>query len=709
MSANENEKETYDKSKENNSIHENGESVNRDENENKINNGEEEGEEKEGNDGAQEEERQPFWYFGEINKEIIDQSIFEKGKYKYCICLLMKDESKNSSLLLYKTIKGISLNLNKLEEEIDIKGEHIALFIFINHIDIHNELFFTENDINILEEKKYNFLMRERTINEENSKLLNLKVFTISNNNYLSDVSSLKLYYSFLEELKDEKKLMFSSVITAGVYPLEGSLLSLIQSSYHTEKKHGIAVAPIEYKPINIFSKISLYDKIHFNIYDMNYYFESSSIPVSSLLCTMCFGHRLLKNIIEFYNSLNNNASISFHDYNLGLKLMMKEKRRFFIKYNYDKALGMIEINNMTYLDYQKQWINRNSGYYGNFFEILRNFGNFSMCTPEEKIFLFFQIISMAIEFILPSLVSMVVYATLFEAFNSYDYRIALFFTSLYLCMMFASGVCSLITKEPSKMPTTNYILYFFMEVFYAFVIICSIPAMDNINKGKGSSFDYDSGIYKFNKAGAAILIILCFIIYIIPMIIKVSIIGNNFISMLFYLLLGAPCSTSNFNIAKVWNASDTSGGYELETKKALCIIIHLCFNLFFGCLSFYNTTRRKRANCVMGLAIFFLIYSFFRTFAIIIKLVCSKEESFDNKTLCDKIKDELEKEEEISSKKDEDVNSEEKKIKSRDFNENEENDGNENIQNNEEDDNNNEHNENNNSQENQNDGENDG
>ena len=136
---------------------------------------------------------------------------------------------------------------------------------------------------------------------------------------------------------------------------------------------------------------------------------------------------------------------------------------------------------------------------------------------------------------------------------------------------------------------------------------------------------------------------------------------------------------------------------------------MHLCFNLFFGCLSFYNTTRRKRANCVMGLAIFFLVYSFFRTFAIVIKLVCSKEESFDNKTLYGKIKEELEKEGEISSRKDEDMNSEEKKIKSRDFNENEENDGNENIQNNEEDDNNNEHNENNNSQENQNDGENDG
>ena len=102
-------------------------------------------------------------------------------------------------------------------------------------------------------------------------------------NNYLSDVKALKLYYSFLMKLKDENKLMFSSVIIAGVYPSTSSLLSLIQISYHTEGKNGVAVAPIEVKPENIFAKISLYERIHFNIYDMNYYFESTAVPVSSL------------------------------------------------------------------------------------------------------------------------------------------------------------------------------------------------------------------------------------------------------------------------------------------------------------------------------------------------------------------------------------------------------------------------------------------
>ena len=165
----------------------------------------------------------------------------------------------------------------------------------------------------------------------------------------------------------------------------------------------------------------------------MNYYFESTAVPVSSLFCTMCFENNLLNYLNKYYEKINENVTVDYHDYNLGLKLMMDKKKKYFIKYKYDQALGMITINNMTYLDYQKEWINRNSGYYGNFFEILRSFGDCNSCKPEEKVFLFFQLIAMAIEFILPSLFSMVVHATLYEAFNTYDYRIALFFTSLYL------------------------------------------------------------------------------------------------------------------------------------------------------------------------------------------------------------------------------------------------------------------------------------
>ena len=659
---------------------------NREEGNNNINENDKKPEE---NEAPEVIEMPPFSYFVENTNGIIDQSIFEgeKGKYKYCICLLMKDDCAYNSQLLYKTLKGIEMNLNQLEEELDIKGVHIALFIFINIVKYN--YFFSDENRAQSEEKNNDFpyLMKERQINEDNFKLLNLKVYTISNNYYLSDIKALKLYYSFLKQLKDENKLMFSSVITAGIYPLPESLLSLIQFSYHTDNKHGVAVGPIEFKPNDFISKISLYEKIHFNIYNMNYYFESLAVPISSLLCTMCFDQIFLEYLNTYYESINENATIDYHDYNLALKLIRAKNRKFLIKYNYDKALGMIDMNGMTYFDYQKEWIDRNSGYYGNFFEILRSFVDFKMCKPGEKIFMFFQIIAICIEFILPSLFSMVIYAIFYEAFLTSDYRVALFFTTLYLCMMFASGVCSLITKEPKRMTITNYFLYIFMEVFYAFVIICSIPAMHHVNKEK-TEYKLPSD-YKFNKAAASVLIILSFIIYIIPMILKATVIGNNFFSMLLYLLLGASCSTSNFNIAKIWNASDTSGGKYLEAKKSVCIIIHLCFNLFFGSLSFYNTNRKKRANCIMGFGIMFLIYSFFRTLAIIVKMTCNKEESFDNKKLCSNIKEKLEKDE-IDVNQEEEVNNEQKKnndVDKEENNEDKEQNGNntEDIQNNEE------------------------
>ena len=634
-----------------------------------------------GNENIEEKNynKEPFWFLEKTNEEIKDDSSFEdnKGKYKYCICLLMKDDSDGSSQFLEKTLKEIEDNLQSLDDLINIKGEHIILFIFINKI--YNNHFFNENDKDNLEGKdntNFPFLMKDRTIIKEESLLNNLKVYTIANNNYLSDISSLKLYYKFLDKLKDKSKLMFSSIITAGVIPSKDSLISLMQSSFHTNNKHGIVVAPIEYIPNNIFSKISQYEKIHFNIFNMNYYFESSTVPISSLLCTMCFDNNLLKFLNDYYeNSIYENATIDFHDYNLSLNLIRASKGKYFIKYNYSKSLlGNIEINNMTYLDYQKQWINRNSGYYGNFFEILRVFGDCNACKIEEKIFLFFQLIAIAIEFILPSLFSMVINSILYEAFGTYDYRVPLFFTTLYLCMMFASGVCSLITSDPRRMAISNYILYIFMEVYYAFVIICSVPAMHYVNIHE----DYISN-YKFNRVAASLLIILSFIIYIIPLIMNISTLGNNIVCMFLYLLLGASCSTSNFNIAKIWNASDTSGGNKTEIKKSVCIIIYLCFNLFFGSLSFYNTSRKKRANCIMGFGIMFLIYSFFRTLAIIIKIACKKEVIFKDKEIFSKIKEKLEEDNDISINKE----------KAYEFNENEEQEINK-DKNNEKDNNNN-------------------
>ena len=509
-----------------------------DENQNENDN--QNGEENKANEEEQQENITPFSYFEEINNDIIDDSNFEsdKGKYKYCICVLMKDDTLESSILLGKTLNGIDKNLNSLKDKIDIESAQISIFIFVNRI--YEEHLFREEDINKFEENmdnnNFDYLMRERTYKED-TELKNIKIYTIAKNyDYIFyDVSGLKLYYSFVKKLYQEKKIMFSSVITAGVEPVEDSLINLIEYSFHSDKSHSIAVAPIEYKSNDLISRICSYEKVHFNIYNMNYYFESGAIPISSSLSTMTIDNVFIKILDDYYGTyIKENATIDFHDYNLGLYIIRYINRKITLKYNYDKALGIIDLKDMSYLDYQKLFINKYSGYYGNFFEILRSFTNCNPCIFGEKIFLLFQLIAIATEFLLPSFSCMVIYTVFYEAFKTYDYRISLFFTSLYLCMMFASGVCSIITKEPKQMPMTNYFLYIFMEVLYVLVIICSVPAM-HFAKTKNLEPDY-----KFNVYAISFIIIFTFIPYIIPFLLKVSIIGNNIPNMILYLLLGS-------------------------------------------------------------------------------------------------------------------------------------------------------------------------
>ena len=194
------------------------------------------------------------------------------------------------------------------------------------------------------------------------------------------------------------------------------------------------------------------------------------------------------------------------------------------------------------------------------------------------------------------------------------------FITMLYVAVLLASDACSIISKDKKKVKYSSYFLYLFMEAYYVFVILCSVAAMDKIHKNKNK----DS--YKFNKAAISLIIILTFLPYIVPMVLKTVAIIPNIVPMLMYLGLGASCSTSNFLIAKLWNAAETSGGQDQSDKKCLAIIIFFLFNLFFGSLNLYNYNRKKRANSVMGLAILFLLYNFFRIAAIAFSLLFSKD-----------------------------------------------------------------------------------
>ena len=600
----------------------------------------------------------PFKYLEKDNapeKIILDgeekTNIFEaeKGKYDYIICILLKDDLNKSSEMLNITLRSIYANRDSLND-FGISTSTMLICVFINEIKGYS--LFNKDDFAKIrkESNSLNTYLYLRTHKEGYS--ANSSIYLFTKPGYLYSVEALKYYYTnIIYQLKEDKKILFSSVITAGVEPTQTSLKKMILSSYLAGNKgaNGVATGLVLSSGDGIFSMIEQYERVHFNIYDMNFLGSSSSFPVSSLLSTFAIDDLMLAYLKSYYLTVEINQSIDFHDYNLGLDLYQSDKNVTFIN---DEVMGEFKYQELNYFEYQEIWVNRYSGYYGNFFQLLKCFGtNFNLL---KSILLFFQFVGIMIEFIYPALSTMVIYAIFFEAFDTYDYRVASFFTMIYICMLTASGMCSLVSKNPQELKRANFFLYIFMEVYYLFVLICSIVAMDNINKNK----NHDE--YEFNKAAISCIIIFTFIPYIIPMILKVGLISSKILNMLTYIVLGASCSSSNFLIAQIWNASDTAGGNNLEERKSVTLILFFLYNLFFGFLTAFNYTREKRANSVMGLGIIFLIYNFVRIMAIVCKILSGKngiDSTLYAKTV-DKIRNDLGKGE------DNDLRSEEKSLK---------------------------------------------
>jgi hypothetical protein len=170
---------------------------------------------------------------------------------------------------------------------------------------------------------------------------------------------------------------------------------------------------------------------------------------------------------------------------------------------------------------------------------------------------------------------------------------------------------------------------------------------------------------YKFNNAAISCIIVFTFIPYITPILLNIDKIIPNIVNMLTYIGFGASSSTSNFLMAEIWNASDTSGGDETDERKCIVLIFFFLFNLFFGCLTFYNVSRRKRVECVMGFGIFYLLYNFFKVMGICMRILGSSDDANDSNKNSKII---------LSIKKDlgnfdgDGMGSEEKKLKQSDF-----------------------------------------
>ena len=576
----------------------------------------------------------PFTYFSQdenVSKMSMNgieiENIYgsKKGNYKYVICVLLKDDSDYSSLLLERTLEGIKNNLGSLAE-ICIKSYDILICVFVNYIT-SNKLIDQKN-LNLLHNDT-EYLNVHKIFTSQNQ--LNINI--ICKNDYLNEVASLKFFYcGIINQLRPENKIIFTSIISSGVVPKNECLIKLIQLSYNSNKEDSrlIAVPAIERFEDGLISKIKKYERVHFNLYNMNFYDSIAAVPVSSQLNTMTIGNNLAQKLELYYQKIHENATIDYHDYNLALYFF---KNKIIIRYYQKEILAQI-IQNINLSYFKDIWVNRYSGYYGNFFDILNTLIS-KNGSVSNKIFNFFQLVGICMEFIYPSFSIMVIYIGLQEGLNT-DFRIATFFTLLYLVILLAGGACSLTTQYSQKLEYVNYFFSFFMEIFYLFFLCTSITAIDNINKRKTDSF------YIFDKGFCASLIILTFIIGILPILIKVTSISKNILPMLLYLILGASSTSSIFQIAKILNASDTIGGKQMDDRKGVYILIFFLFNLFFGSLTFCNYNTEKRANCLIGLSIFYLIYLLFKIIAIIINILSSNKNKDIDKSVNPYIRSEL-------------------------------------------------------------------
>ena len=406
-----------------------------------------------------------------VSSEEINVFKEDNEQYKYVFCILLKDNSNYHCTLLENTLKGIiAQNLGDLST-LHIAPKNIKIFIFINQISINeNESMYLVNKTSLQkidENKKY--LKIPQKIKDE---LREIKIDVICKKHYMTEIESLQCYYTYI--LPNYKRPIISSVITAGVVPEKDSLKKLIQISFDSNQennsgKYSVAVPALEVNEGNsIFLKIVQYDRIHYNIYDMNFYSGTAAAPISSLFNTMIIDESLLNKLKEYYKDIYLNATIDYHDYNLALCLY---KNLYTTKYYSKETLGkIIYCNNFDIWDYKDSWVNKSSGYYGNFFEICRTFLKCNDLPMIQKIFMFFQIIGLLIEFFYPSLSILVIYSVFYEAFCTSDILPAAFLTLIYIMLYLGSGACSMISKTSEKMKYINKCFFFFMEVYYLFI-----------------------------------------------------------------------------------------------------------------------------------------------------------------------------------------------------------------------------------------------
>ncbi len=184
-------------------------------------------------------------------------------------------------------------------------------------------VFFNEIKGNLIfnEEEKYqlniklSYILSRKVYIVDDSSPINIHCFWKMDN--FTEVEILKFYYSILiKQLKPDNNIIFSIVMKNGVVLNDNSLDSILKVSFFSRQKHSIVVPLLQdAEPQNLFGQIKSYERFHFNIYNMNYYNMTSSVPISSLFNVMTIDDKLTKEGRHFYTEIHTSKNLDYQDY----------------------------------------------------------------------------------------------------------------------------------------------------------------------------------------------------------------------------------------------------------------------------------------------------------------------------------------------------------------------------------------------------------
>ena len=238
-----------------------------------------------------------------------------KNNCKLVICILAQDDTSPSSNLLKGTLNGIKYNLPGVNNLIE--PENILICVFFN--EIKGNSIFNEEEKYLLNVQCPYILSRK--LYPVDSDVINIHCFWKMDN--FTEVEILNFYYSTLmKKLKPNNNIIFSIVMKNGIVLNDNTLDGILKVSFFSRQKHSIVVPLLQdQEPTNLFGKIKAYERFHFNIYNMNFYKMTSSVPISSLLNVMTIDDKLAVELQNFYTDIHTSANINYHDYKLSLYL----------------------------------------------------------------------------------------------------------------------------------------------------------------------------------------------------------------------------------------------------------------------------------------------------------------------------------------------------------------------------------------------------